>query len=404
MSIRNKKKIIEFIEDKGLPIWFVVLMAVVSGLSISNIYYIQPLLEDVRLELNLSANLANQITVVSQIGYVLGLFILIPLADKVSRRNLLKITFTMLVISLVIMYISSSFYLILTANIFIGFCAVIPHIFIPIAAQYSTPKDKSRNVGYILSGLLSGIIASRVISGFIGSIWGWRVIFIFASAIMALSAIVVLYFTPDTKPNFTGKYTSLLKTIWTLFKKHPLARVCSLRAALGMGSLYAMWACLAFHIASPPFNAGSRQVSLLSLCAIAGVITASNIGGLINKYGSRKLGYISISIHIISWVILYFFGFTYIGMILGIILIDMGQQAMQLSQQTKVLSLEPSATNRMNTIFMTIFFTFGSIGTFLSGFGWTYLGWTGVSIVGMILAVLSMVVSLYSQFIAKYPE
>lgn len=400
----GKTNLIHLVNDGGIPRWFVFLMTVVAGFSISNIYYIQPLLEDLRIELGCSPAVVNQITVVSQVGYVLGLFILVPLADKISRRRLLIFSFSILVVSLLVMSASSHLVPMIVSHLFIGFCAVMTHVFIPIATQYSTKENKSRNVGYILSGLLSGIILSRVVSGVLGELFSWRIIFVLSSVVMTISGIIFIYFLPDSEPNFKGSYKSLWKTLITIIRKHPKAVVCSLRAGFGMSSLFTMWACLAFHVSQEPFNGSSSTVSALSLCAIAGVITASNIGGLINKHGSRRFGYACATLHFTSWIIFLLGGYSFIGMIIGIIMIDMAQQALQISQQTVVLSLEPSASNRMNTIFMTIFYALASFGTFLSGIGWSIAGWEGVCVVGMIFSILSFSVCLYSQFILKYKD
>lgn len=400
----KNKKIIHLVNDGGIPRWFVFLMTIVAGFSISNIYYIQPLLEELRQELNVSAAVVNQITVVSQIGYVLGLFILVPLADKISRRKLLAFSFSLLVVSLLVMSVSTHLLPMIVSHLFIGFCAVMTHVFIPIATQYSTKENKSKNVGYILSGLLSGIILSRVVSGIVGELFSWRIMFVISSLIMTVSGIIFTYFLPDSEPNFNGSYKSLWRTLFTIIKKHPKAVVCSLRAGFGMSSLFTMWACLSFHVSQPPFNGTSSTVSALSLCAIAGVITASNIGGLINRYGSRFFGYACAVLHLVSWVVFFLGGYSFIGMILGIIMIDMAQQALQISQQTVVLSLEPSASNRMNTIFMTIFYALASCGTLLSGIGWSISGWTGVCFVGGIFSFVSMSVTLYSHFFLKYKD
>ena len=155
---------LELKENQGVPSSLLWTLAIISGVTVANIYYNQPLLNRISRDLNISEFTANLIAMCSQIGYAIGLLFIIPLGDLYRRRNIILVNISILVVSLLTIALAPNIHLILFASLLTGACSVIPQIFMPLAAQYSTPETKGKNVGIILSGLLTGILASRVVA------------------------------------------------------------------------------------------------------------------------------------------------------------------------------------------------------------------------------------------------
>ena len=130
------------------------------------------------------------------------------------------------------------------------------------------------------------------------------------------------------------------------------------------GSMMAIWSCMAFHLAGSPFYAGSDMVGLLGLCGIAGAIAASGAGRYVPKVGILRMSVFGGCLQLAAWIVAWLFRDSYIGLASAIILADVGAQCMQVSNQSGSLRQLPQATNRVNTIFMTIFFIGSSLGTF----------------------------------------
>lgn len=381
-------------EDAGFSRSLLLTLAVIAGVSVANLYYNQPLLEMLRTELRTSTLEANHIALFTQGGYALGLFFIIPLADLVSRRRIVLVNFSVLVLSLLAIAAARNIVTIQFFSFLTGLCSVMPHIFIPFAAQYSRPADKSRNVGIILSGLLSGILASRVVSGAVGEVLGWREMYCIAAGLMVLSALVILRVLPDTPRNFTGGYGALMRSLATLFLRYAALRLHALRAALAFGSFMCFWASLAFKMAEAPFHAGSDVVGLLGLCGIAGAVTASRVGVYIPRFSVRRLSAAGSLLQLVAWGLFGAGAGSYAAIIAGIVLIDIGMQAIQLCNQTPLFGLEPQASNRINTLFMSIYFIGGAFGTLLSGLTWSRWGWPGVVAAGAVLALASLLTTL----------
>ena len=289
------RKHLQLKDDEGVPASLLFIMAYMAAVSVANIYYCQPLL--------------------SLMGNDLGI-------DE-WRTSLIAMITQVLCIAL-----SNNFHAVMAASFAVGACSVMPQIFIPIAAQYSRPEKKGANVGLIVSGLLTGILASRVISGLVGEWLGWRSMYVIAAIVMSLCTLIVWRIMPYTENNYTGSYKRLM---------HSLFNFNLLGAAL-----------------------------MLS-----------------------------------AWIIAYLWGNTYTAIIITILILDIGMQCIQLSNQTVVFSLNPKASNRINTIFMTNYFIGGSLGTFLSGSAWSMAGWSGVTIVGIGLAFCSLCITLFSTLFSS---
>ena len=387
----------KLIENQGIPGYLLLILAIISGLAVANLYYNQPLLNDICRDLRVSEFTANLIPMVTQIGYALGLLFIIPLGDLYSRRRIIVINFSLLSISMLSIALSESIWFVLASSLVTGICSVMPQIFIPIASQFSRSEDKSKNVGILVSGLLTGILGSRVISGMVGEYWGWRTMYYIAAVIMLLCIFVVVRVLPDMPLNFKGTYKGLMKSLFTLYRDNSTIRLVSARAGLCFGSFLALWACLAFKLSGEPFYAGNNIIGMLGLCGVAGALTASFVGSLVHKFGVRFFTFVGCSLIIAAWIIMFIFQNSYLGFIVGIIVIDIGMQCVQIGNQTCALSQAPKATNRVNTIFMTTYFVGGSLGTFLAGTFWHAWGWTGVVCVGIGLTLISLLVTLFTR-------
>ena len=394
MKIKDSKMEKELVPDGGIPRSLLFVMAVTGGLTVANLYYNQPLLETMRQSLGATELQANLITFITQLGYALGLVFVVPLADKVSRRKIVSLNLSIAVACCIAIALAHNIWIVWGASIILGCNSVVPQMFIPVANHFSKPENKSRNMGIVLTGLLSGVLGARVLSGYVGEWAGWRAMFGIAAVIMAISLVVILRTLPVMASSFTGSYGKLMKSVVRIYLNYPPIRIYALRGGLSFGSMMAIWSCMAFHLSGSPFHAGSDAVGLLGLCGLAGATAASCIGKFIPRFGIERFCYTGAILQLIAWGFAIFLSDTYVGLIIAIILVDVGAQCQQLSNQSGCLAMVPEATNRCNTVFMSHLFVGGSLGTLSAGVAWNNMGWTGVCLVGIAFASLSLVVSL----------
>lgn len=385
----------QLVSNGGIPRSLLFVMAVTGGLTVANLYYNQPLLEAMRQSLGCTELQANLITFITQLGYATGLILVVPLADMVSRRKIIITNMSVAVVCCLAIANSESLWLIWIASLVLGCNSVVPQMFIPVANRFSKPENKSRNMGVVLTGLLSGVLGARVMSGYIGEMAGWRAMFAVAAVIMAMCLVCMLRTLPNMTSSFKGSYRELMVSIGSIYHKFPDIRIYALRGGLSFGCMMAIWSCMAFHLAGAPFYAGSDAVGMLGLCGLAGAMAASGIGKYIPRVGIERFCLIGNILQIAAWCIAYLFSNNYVGLILGIVLVDVGAQCFQLSNQSGCLALVPEATNRSNTIFMSHLFVGGSLGTLCAGLAWENGGWNAVCLVGIAFAIAASVVNIF---------
>lgn len=384
-------------QHQGIPLMLMWMLAIMAGVSVANLYYCQPLLNMIRADMGLTEFQVNLVPVFTQVGYALGLLFIIPMGDMYNRRHTILTCFTALIVSLLSIYFSANVWMLLSASFVTGFFSVTPQVFMPFASLYSRPDEKERRTGMILSGLLIGILASRVVSGYVGHLWGWRSMYAIAATMILLSALAIVRWFPDVAPTYRGRFISLMLSIRRLAMQYPRSLLYSIRSAFAFGSMLGLWATLAFRMKQAPFYAGSDVVGLLGICGIAGVLTASSIGKYIPRWGTERVNALGLGLQLLAWVLFAVMQDSYLGIVLGIIIIDIGMQSIQLSNQSATMKLCPEAASRMNTIYMVTYFIGGSLGTFLSGTFWSLYGWMGTVAAG----VLMLVGSLLSMIIIK---
>ncbi|SEM84586.1 Predicted arabinose efflux permease, MFS family [Chryseobacterium taichungense] len=370
------------------------LMTVISGLVVANIYYNQPLLSLISEDLKVTEAAASKISVLTQLGYAAGLLLVVPLGDKFFRKKLILIDLFLVFAALLWMTFARELWMLYIASLLIGATSVIPQLFVPMAAELSSDQEKSSNIGLVMSGLLLGILLSRFIGGIVGEMLGWRAMFGIASGMMILVWLVVYFKLPELHPNFRGTYSELMKSVFHLARTQPVLRLASFRGAMAFGSLCALFTTLVFHMEKPPFNAGSSVVGSFGLAGAVGALAAAKVGKLQKVMDLNRIIFYALIIVLISWAFTYFAGETYWGLIVGVILIDLGVQSSHIMNQTNYFLIRSNAVNRLNTVYMVSYFIGGSLGTWLASIAWQYAQWGGVCLVGVSMGILALTAHL----------
>jgi len=368
-------------------------MSVSAGLIVANLYYNQPLLYQISVTFGVTESAVSNVALSTQLGYALGLLFIIPLGDKISNKKILQFDFVLIIISLVAAALSNSLLLLIVSSFFIGFSSALPQLFVPMAAQLADEKDRGRAIGIVMSGLLIGILGSRVISGLIGDRFGWQIMYYAAAVLMVLLFMLLQLKLPKLVPKYKGSYASLLKSIGFYFKTEPSVRLAALRGGLAFAGLSAFWTTLVF-LMEDNFGFGSDVTGAFGLLGVAGALAAAFVGKLSDKIDKGRIILYSALLLIVSWVIFLFSGNSIIGLIIGVVLVDLGLQALHITNQNIIFSKNPEARNRVNTIYMVGFFIGGALGTTLGAYAWEHFEWTGVSILGISLSLIIVIVHL----------
>ncbi|WP_304139048.1 MFS transporter [Mesonia mobilis] len=368
-------------------------MAVGAGLVVANNYYNQPLLNLMAKSFQVSEAAVSNIPLFTQLGYAFGLLFIIPLGDKFNRKKLILFDFIAIISSLLIAAISPSLLVLTIASFCIGFSSVVPQLFVPMAAQLAKPNDKGRAIGIVMSGLLIGILGSRSISGYVGEYLGWRSMYFIASGIMLLYALVLVFKLPSLTSDFKGSYAKLMQSLWKYFKAEPSVRLAALRGGLGFAGFSAFWTTLVF-LMEDNFNYGSGIAGMFGILGIGGALAATWAGKLSDKMNKNRLITIATLVIVLAWGVFEFSGNSIIGLVIGVIFIDMGLQSLHITNQNIIFSKNPEARNRINTIYMVGYFIGGALGTTTGAYAWQWFKWSGVASLGLMYTILILLVHL----------
>lgn len=341
----------------------VLLMAFCTGLIVANIYYCQPLVILVAREFNLTESYAGQITYLTQAGYALGLFLIVPLGDMFERRRQILLITAIAIAALLLAALAHTFLLLQVACILIGASSIIPQLILPMAANLTSDEKRGQTIGVIMSGLLIGILASRALSGSVGYLWGWRTMYFIAAGICSLLLLLMAKRFPQSRPAFNGSYKALMLSMWHYIKTQPVLREASIINFLAFAILSGFWTTMVLFLANPPFGFQSLQIGLFGIAGAAGAMAAPLVGKLSTGKNPRRNLLTGLILQLISIAAFYFTGSHLYLFVTGIILIDIGQQAIHVTNQTRIYALVPEARNRLNTIFMSVSFVGASVGS-----------------------------------------
>ncbi|MRG48511.1 MFS transporter [Chitinophaga sp. SYP-B3965] len=372
--------------------WNIAIMALCTGLIVANIYYCQPLVVLISREFGVSESNAGQVTFFTQIGYALGLLFCVPLGDKLERKKQILIMTGASVAALCAAALSVNVGMLKIMGLIIGFTSIVPQLILPLAASLAEPERRGKVIGVIMSGLLIGILLSRTLSGIIGEHFGWRAMFWIAAVMTFIMMITILATFPQSKPSFTGSYGALMRSVFTLVREQPLLREASFLNACGFGVFGLFWTTSVFLLSNPPYNFGSDVIGLMGLAAATGALGAPLIGRIADKKNPRiAIGY-GIACILAGYIIFWFFQNSLVGIVIGIILLDLGLQGVHVSNQTRIYALLPEARNRMNTVFMTVSFIGTSLGSGIGLLVWDINKWAGVCMAGIGITLLSILI------------
>jgi len=371
-------------------------MTVATGLIVANLYYNQPLLEDIARTFHTSRAKAGQVSMLTQLGYAAGMFFLAPLADMLRRKRMMMVIFAFIVSSLVLTAMAQSINVLVYASFLLGASSMIPQLLVPMAAHLAKPGERGKKIGIIMAGLLIGILLSRTFSGIIGDHFGWRAVFYIAAGIMVIMWLMIGLFLPEVEPEYKGSYRNLMTSLIDLVKNEPQLRIAALRGALCFACFSAFWSTLAFLL-KQNFHMGSDVAGEFGLVGAAGAVAAGLMGRLSDKMDAYKLSGFTILLILASFIIFYFSGHSIIGLVVGVIVMDMGVQATHISNQSIIFALKPEARNRINTIYMVTYFLGGSAGTFLATQLWKSYQWNGVCAIGCVLSIITLFIHFLSH-------
>lgn len=376
---------------RAMPATLVALFSLCAGVLVANLYYAQPLIELIGPQIGLSASNASLIVSLTQIGYAVGLFFLVPLADLYENRRLLLLSGTAATASLVAAALSTQPGPFLLVSLLLGLSSVSVQILIPLAAHLAPEATRGRTVGTIMGGLLSGILLARPLSSLLAEALGWRAVFV-AAAAMTLATVAIIALTlPRRVPEHRARYGQLLVSLWHLLARFPLLRQRALYQGLLFAAFSLFWTAVPLELASR-HGLSQAQIGIFALVGALGAVAAPIAGRLADAGHTRIASLAAMALAALSFVPGLATGpyGVYALAATGIVL-DFAVQMNMVLGQRAIYALDAASRARLNALYMTAIFIGGAAGSAVASFVYAQAGWQGVVMTGSGLAAIALV-------------
>jgi predicted MFS family arabinose efflux permease len=365
------------------------LMAVISGLCVANMYYLQPILPRMAAELGVSPDSLLPDVSATQIGYALGLLMLVPLGDIRRRKNLVRVLLATTMVLLVALPFTTG-PLLTAAFGLLGFTTCSGQVIMPWAADLAVPHMRARVVGAVMTGLILGTLLCRAVAGLVVELANWQAVYWGAAAVTALCLVASGRLPHSTTRPAVLSYRQLMQSIPAVARQTPKIIQRAVTGALAFAGFSVFWTTLPLHLSVAPFDYPADVIGLFGFLGAAGALGATVAGRL----GDRGLR-LAASLAGLGLVALSFggqlvFPAALAAVLVGAVTLDFGVQLANVSNQSAAISLAPELRSRLNTVYMVIYFLGGAMGSGLAGVLWPRVGWPGTCAAGVVLAVLGV--------------
>lgn len=384
----------------GLTRALVLLLAMGAALSVASLYYSQPMLGELGPDLRAGARAVGLVPTLTQLGYALGILLLAPLGDRYDRRTIILLKAAMLSLALLLSGLAPGIGWLQAASLLVGMTATLAQDIVPAAATLAPESQRGKVVGTVMTGLLLGILLSRVVSGFVAEHFGWRLIYVAAAAALSLIGLAAWRGLPRFAPTTQLGYRALLGSMWELWRRHGALRQATWAQGLLAVGFSAFWSTLAIMLHGT-FGLGSATAGAFGLAGAAGALAAPLAGRLADRRGPELVTRLGAGLAAVSFAAMGFVSMLTPHGKLSLIVasaigFDFGIQATLIAHQTLVYGIEPAARSRLNALLFTGMFIGMATGAALGSLVLANWGWPGVVALATAASVGALVVRLRS--------
>lgn len=372
----------------------ILMLAIICCIVVANIYFNQSVLNLIAGAFPNERNAVSLIPMATQLGYAAGLFFLIPLGDYIERQRLILRQAQVLFLALLGMMLSPTATVLVFFSFITGMSATVAQQIVPLAASLAGPSSRGKTVGTVMSGVLAGILAGRAIGGLIGQYFDWRGVFLFGALMTLLAVVFIVRILPSQSlPAPTFNYLAVLRSLGQLWKSEPQVRRATLTQAMLFASFSVLWTVLPFWLAHR-YDYGAGVTGTLAALGLIGILCAPLAGSFSDRQGPFRMVMLGVILMLLAWIV--FWGWNSMaGMVVGILLLDAGEQCVLIANQHTIYALRPDARNRLNTLFMCVMFIGGACGSLTATGLWQATqSWTLISAAGAALVLSGMLIAV----------
>ncbi|MFC4950362.1 MFS transporter [Pseudonocardia sp. GCM10023141] len=357
-------------------------MTFATGVIIANNYYAQPLEAALAEAFDAGTAAVGAVLTLIQLSFAAGLALLVPLGDLLERRRLVATMLAVTVAAMATIALAPALGVLAAAAALVGLTTVSAQVLVPFAAHLAPDGGQGKAVSTVMSGLLIGILCSRVIAGLVAEVIGWRAVFGIGAGLTAVAAVLLWRTLPVQPPATRMAYPALLRSVLSLIREEPVLRWRMALSGLAYAAFGAVWTVVGFVLARPPHDLSEAQIGLFALFGVGGAAGALLVGRLADRGWAHRVVGVALAVEALSFVPLALGAGSLVALAIGLVLFDLGVQAAHVGNQTIIYRLRPEARSRLTSAYMTVFFLCGALGSGLSTWVYSSGGWPGVTALG----------------------
>jgi predicted MFS family arabinose efflux permease len=368
------------------------LFAVACGLAVANVYYAQPLLDAIAVDFGIGHDVIGLVMTITQIGYGLGLLLVVPLGDLLDRRRLVVCQSLFTALALLVVASAPTGVVLLAGMAAVGLLAVVIQVLVAYAATLANPSERGHVVGVVTSGVIIGILLARTVSGAMADLLGWRSVYV-ASAVATLVVAALLFQVLPRAIESRARvpYVDLIGSVFTLFVAEPVLRIRAVLALLIFAAITTMWTPMVLPLSGPPFLLSHTEIGLFGLAGAMGAIGAARAGRLADRGFAQRTTGIALAIMLIAWLPIAPLSQSLLALIVGVFMIDYGLQSAHVSNQSLLFRVRPEARSRLTAGYMICYSVGSAIGAIASTLMYAQAGWIGVCLLGSAISAAALV-------------
>lgn len=380
-------------DNKLLTRTRVLLFALAAGILVANLYYVQPLTALLAQSFHVKLAWAGYLVTATQIGYVSGIVLLVPLSDVLNRRTLLSFMLLGNISALILAACSQNFAMFAIASVLAGMTSSALMVIVAMVASYAPNHGRGRIVGMVMTGLLLGILLARTVSGAVAQLTGgWRSMYVVASVAVFALLLILRSILPAEPARGKLHYAALLASLLDIFRQQPLLRQRALFSGLGLGTFSLFWTGLTFLLSGAPYYYSELQIGLFGLVGAAGALAANSAGRLSDRGYASHITWLLSIVTLAAWAFISL-GATSLGMLIaGVLLLDIGVMGLQVTHQSVIYKLAPESRGRVTTVFIAGGFLGAAAGSGIASASFVAGGWYALCAAGAAMPLLMIMV------------
>lgn len=378
----------------AMPQKLVALFSCTSGASVANVYFAQPLLDRLAADFGVSLGAIGGVVTATQAGSVLALLFLVPLGDQLDRRRLARWQLLSLVLALVWLAMVQSAVGLMVGMLVVGLLGTaMTQGMIAYAASVAAPQERGRVVGAAQAGVVVGLLLARVWSGVIADLSSWRGVYAGSAVLMCmLAALIWRNLPPQMAPGQRLSYFELVGSMLALLRTNRVLQVRGMLALLMFAVFSIFWSALALPLSAPPLSLPHSAIGAFGLIGAAGALIAGRAGRWADQGLSHRVSAAALVLLLLAWIPLSFLDVSLWWLAVGILLLDLGCQALHVTNQAMIFESSTQAHSRLVACYM-LFYAMGSgAGALASTAVYARGGWIGVCILGACVSVVAFMV------------